>query len=251
MIKTFLCLLLALLFGCTSGEQKAEKFISEQIDLKLTQELRAYSTSAYFLYYAVPSNYWYPDGTGFHEIFNDKWERGINGLSRLEEIVNQIYPYDSETEVAIANLNVKIDSTKKKYMEGKRALESQGDLFGLLFSGFVDFSMLNMSAEEKRNADEEACKFPHDVSICFEELLDLLKYQSFISLPSKLNDFEQQSISDKKLNSSARYKLRSFYKQQIRNKINQFYNSTDTICRSEMITRLFDSYDQDYLIPQE
>jgi len=222
--------------------------MTEQIDYSLTKEFHYFASSAIFLYYGVPSNYWYPEETTFREIMKDKCETGILGLKKLSKVINAIYTDDEVIKLYINRLNFVIDSTKQSLIEGKRTLENAERLYGSILSGYFDLAMMMSSQKDIKDADSKASKLPKGVLTAFDTLLNSLKEYSFQNIPTKLNKFESQIISNYNLNINQNQELREFFKRLIRSKINQYYNSSDTLCRNEMISKLIDIYDQNYPI---
>lgn len=243
-------ILLVLLVGsCSTPVEKADNLFKTQIDTVIGNELAFIASTIEFVYYANPVNYWYPEEYTFQDILDDRFRTGFRGLKRLQEEINRIPIYDFSIKEAIDSLDLQIVVTLDNIKEKQNAMDDTNGLFGMLAyggtSGLMDIFKLFMTEDEKREMNENGRTVPNNIANALRNLVIEL-YVNYYRTAEKMNILENKAFEFVKPNVVEKNEIRHNLKLFVRNRINQQFNSRDTICRDEMIKELFDIYDKEY-----
>ncbi|MBX2931975.1 MAG: hypothetical protein KF781_08530 [Chitinophagaceae bacterium] len=256
MRKTTIQILIAtmLLTGCKNSVKQADEYFQQQSETVIGDEIIFLTSTINFLYYANPTNYWYPEEYTFQDILDDKYQRGYRGLTRLDEEIHTIPDYDTEVTEAITDLEKEISAAKKEIKKKQSAIENMNGLFGMMtfggLSGLMDFGKALSTEEEREKAEEQGRAMPEKVKISLENLTDVL-FGKYRTLADKMYELENGAFEKVKPSFDEKSKIRYNLKMLVREKVRQQYNSQDTISRDEMIKQIFDYYDKEFKLTNQ
>lgn len=246
----FICILFLVIISCDKPVEKANKYFEEQAELVLGDDITFISQTIEFLSYANPSNYWYPEEYTFQDIIDDRLQRGFRGLVELDKDIHSIPIPDGDTTVAkaIENLELAIQIEKKKIKKIQSSIEYLNSSFGIMtfggLDGLLDFGKI-LSTSEEREELEEKRLMPIEVRTKLEELTVVL-LERYRVTAKKMNYLESKTFDLTKPNLDEKSKIRYNLKTLVRNKINQKYNSADSVIRDRMVKELFTYYDNEF-----
>ncbi len=229
--------ILLLIISCSNPIENADKIIAKQVDSTLNSDLKELTSNMEFLYYANPTNYWYPEEYTINDIFNDKFQQGYRGLTKLKEDINAISSNDAEIVDEITNLKEQINIALKDIRSKQNSIELSISMG--IYNDFTSYRNLYVTNDKK----EKARQMPENVQDSFNKLVELL-LNKYNGTASKIKGIEKYTFETIELNEEEKLKIINNLKLLIRNKINNQFNSQDTTIRDEMIKKLFKYYDE-------
>jgi hypothetical protein len=244
----YLFFALILFSNCENPVKKSDKIFAEQADTIIGKDITFLNSTIEFLYYANPTNYWYPEEYTFKDILNDHYRHGYKGLKRLDQSISSIVTDDTQVQTAIDELEKQILAAQKDIKEKQSAIENLNGFGGMAFggvSGLMDFGNALSSEEERKKTEEKGRAMPEKVKVAFDDLIDLLIYK-FRNVATNMNALENKAFEISKPNNEEKNQIRYNLKLFVRSKINQQFNSKDTTSRDEMVKQLFDYYDKEF-----
>ena len=222
--------------SCKNPIEEVREVTRQNIDSILTRHIDFIVSTIPYICYNVQTNYWYPKGTTGKEIFDDNFETGLKGLTRLEARVHEIDTTYSRKVTFEINLTLsKIKETKE---EIRKVQEFRNSLLGTLFSSTAD---LLGSIDEDSNSEDEV-KIPKEVSQRMDSLEKaILKFYQEI-LDSKLLEIERISMEKcgyPDFNEQERILIRENLVVQVSDQIRRLAENTcDIKCIDHIINKL-------------
>jgi outer membrane murein-binding lipoprotein Lpp len=242
--KLIMPLAILLICGCTSDVERISKEIDTKFDNQLSSDLRSVVSTMNFYLYAVPENYWYPEGTTNKEIIEDEFKQGYQNLGKLDDVISQIQTNNSDIQISVDTLHNRIIKARTDIKKARKALEQANSIFGFgLFGGastLYDFA--NLLGSNTQDVDE-GDQMPKEVKEEFTALVETI----FITIHEFLNkthEFETNVIGSKKITDKEMIAVRSYLQKTIKDRVKLYSADPDTIARNEYTFRLINSYDE-------
>jgi len=245
--STLILMILSLIIvtGCKSDVENIQEEIDKNIETKLSESLKPVVSTMSFYLYAVPENYWYPDGTTAKEMIEDGLKLGYRKLGQLDEDISSIQTNNSEITEAIDTLHNRIKKSRMRLRDAQKAMEKVNSIFGFgLYGGMSTlYDFLSLFGGNENSNDEDNPVMPKDVLEAFDNLKDAIRKANFDFL-TQAHDFETKAISTRHLSIEQQTTIRFYLKQKIRSSINLYYTGSDTTVRNEATERLLNNYDK-------
>ena len=244
-LATLSLLVIYLYTGCKNSDNEADEYFTKQFDEVIGDDIIFFTSTINFLYYANPTNYWYPEENTYQDILDDKFRRGYRGLERLSNEINTIPDGDQKVSDAIKLLQKEISIAQQDIKEKQSAIENINGLgfFGGM-SGIMDLSRALNSKEEQEKMEEKR-RMPKEVEQSLYNLTKVL-FNKYNTLVLKMNKLENGAFELTKPTFEEKSKIRNNLKILTKKKLNLEYNSSDTIIRDKMTKDLFDFYDKGF-----
>lgn len=240
MKKLSAMVLIALLASCTNQVKKTSELIKNDLDENYSGLISDLSESMYFLYYANPENYWYPESYTDSDIMQDKFKKGIEGLTTLENDISKLPASDQEIASQIQLLKNAIEQGKKDLKETQKSLERVD--FALMDSGGL-FGL--MALESMLGGGESSqSELPSEVKDQLQELVNTY-YNKMQKLCYTARDPILRSVlTDSVLTAEEAIEVRNQVKSYLRTKVESSYPPDYEIeARDEYLSMIFDCID--------
>lgn len=232
------------IFGCHNPIKEANKYFEDKLNGTISQEIKSFSSTVYFLYENRPS-YWYSEETTNQDILDDKFEEGFKHLESLENDIQLLSTDDSKISASIQELLTQIKIAKEKIKETQNAIDSANSLFFGIggASGLMNFFNTIGSTESNKRIE-----MPENVRIAYDALeRSLIEKKKFLA--HKINEIENEAfiqinptIEEKK---EIRNNLLSLMRDEItKNCLN--FSPLSAVHLEDMIKDLFDFYENEY-----
>jgi len=249
LIAAILLLLNLMVFvSCSNKKKELEIKITQKVDSTLTKHVHFIVSSIPYLCYCIPTNYWYPDGTTSQEVLDDNFDRGLDGLSRLENRVKEIdYSFSTKVDEKIDSLLIIVKKHKNNI---KHILEVKNSLFGMLLFSTADlFGSLEGSPK-----DEDEAPMPEDIVNAMNDLEEVLTDYYKNALNIKLLRIEKNSFEQLEyplLQDKDRLEIREYLISSFENKIRtEASDKCDSSCIEIILSSLIDPTPPTFLISE-
>jgi|GEM_PF-4407863 len=250
-MRRFLTLILIsfLYSSCSSPIEKADNYFQENYDKKFNDEFKVLAETSVYFYYSNPINYWYPEEYTAKDILYDEFKQGYRKIKMLEDRTINLPNHPEDLYSAKIQLLEAIEKAKKEIKEKQRAIEDANSLYGLATFGGVEglyaLSSMFSTAEEREKAEKKDRQMPENVSIAFENLLQIIINQYALT-SKKMAELESEALAEITTNEEQIKTIRANYKRFIRNKFYNNFKEEDTIARNEMVEQLFGLFTSQY-----
>lgn len=240
MKKLLTIVLVALLASCTNQVKKTSQSIKNDFDENYSGLISDLSESMYFIYYANPANYWYPETYTDSDIMQDKFKIGIEGLVTLGNDISKLPTNDPDISSQIQLLQNAIEQSKKDLKETQKSLERVD--FALMDSGGL-FGL--MALESMLGGGESSqSELPSEVKDQLQELVNTY-YNKMQKLCYTARDpILRGVLTDSVLTTEEAIEVRNEVKAHLKSKFEGAYPAEyDTEARDEYISIIFDCID--------
>ena len=185
---TSIFLLTVFIISCTNLKEEVKTSNTLQVDTLLTKHIDFIESTIQYLCYAIPTNYWYPQGTTLQEILDDNFDRGLEGLTELESIVKIIDgSFSKRVKEKIDDLLTKISTNKAEIV---KIQEAKNSFLGMFLSSSVEmFGSLGTSSDEGEEAP-----MPEEIVIAMDSLKTVITVYYKSVLNAKLIQIENNSM---------------------------------------------------------
>lgn len=235
------------MFGCRNPVKEANKYFADKLDGTINQEIKCFSTTAYFLYDKNRSKYWYSEEITSQDILDDKFKNGYKCLLQLENDVQRISTDDSKISISIHELLKQIKIAEEDIKKKQNAIESANSLFfgsgGM--SGLITFFKAIGSKEDEKKMEEKIRAMPENVQVALDNLygilIDKVKFMAHI-----INEIENEAFIQTNPTIEEKREIRRNLLSLTREKICSNLNESSLWSSNDMIKDLFDFYEKGY-----
>lgn len=242
-------LMVFILNSCQNSVQEADEYILNEFSNQLSDEIDFFISTADFLYYANPSNYWYPEEYTFQDILDDKFRYGYKEISRLKEEIDALPTNDPELTNAVSELSELINSSLRDIRKKQQAIEDMDGMFGMMsfggLSGLMELDNALSTPEERRKREEESRAMPKSIKVGLEKLTDML-FSKHRAIADKMYEFEKSVFEISEPSLEEKEQIRSNLKDFIKDyTLLQFYG-LEIESYEKMLELLINHYHNEY-----